>query len=106
MTEKRTADAERAALDSLIHSDGWQVVKDVVAAAYGPAQQIAEIDAVMGSLRPGDDERAVVTQIRAAAKAAHDVIARVESRFESLDTAAKKKATVPARAFASFRRVP
>lgn len=103
-SEKRTPDAERAALESLIHSDGWQIVQAIVADHYGPAQQIADIDAVMGNLRPGDDERAIVTQIRAAAKAAHDVLVRTQSRYEALDKAAKRKA-LPERAFAPFRRV-
>lgn len=105
MTEPRTPEAERHALDSLIHSDGWQIVKDIVRDAYGPEAFERAFDEAMAELRPGDDERAVTTQIRAAFKAARDVTARVESRFQQLDKAEQGKKS-PLDAFAAFRRGP
>lgn len=103
--EPRTPEAERNALDAMVHSDGWAILKEIVADGYGPARQIQHIDDVMTTLRPGDDERAVVTQIRAAAKAANDVITRVESRLTMLQGAAKAK-TEPGAVFGGFRRGP
>lgn len=102
--EQRTPEAERAALDVLIHSEGWQIVKQMVADAYGAEAFEREFDAVMKELRPGDDERAAVTQVRAAFKAARDVLARVESRFHALNAAeqAKKQPSSP---FAALRRI-
>lgn len=105
MSERRTPEAEHHALDVLLHSEGWVIVHEMVTAAYGPEAFERAIDSVMTELRPGDDERAVVTQIRAAHKAARDVLARVEERFKDLQHAEAKK-TTPSRPFAAFRRVP
>lgn len=92
MIEPRTPDAQRHALEVLVHSDGWQIVKEMVAESYGPEAFERAFDDAMAELHPGDDERAVTTQIRAAFKAARDVITRVESKHQQLQQAETKKA--------------
>ena len=98
-----TPEAERTALEDLVKSDGWAIVKRLVDQQFGASAQLRDIDAVMSDLKPGDDERAVVTQIRAAGKAAHTVIDLAESRLRQLST---KKSPLAGTPFAAFRRAP
>lgn len=96
MSETRTPDAERAALDDMLKSDGWTILRELVDKQFGAEANLQQIDEVMANLRPGDDERAVVTQIRAASKAAYTVLALATHRAAAL-TPKKGNAVATAR---------
>jgi len=100
--EPLTPQAEKLALDDLLKSDGWAIVKQLVEQRYGAAAQLRDIDAVMSDLHPGDDERAVVTQIRAAGKAAFSVLDLAEARLRQVSSGPK----VSTQLFSGFRRGP
>lgn len=89
--ENRTPEAIKAALDDLLKSDGWIILRELVDAQFGAEANLRDIDAVMATLRPGDDERAVVTQIRAASKAAYMVLDLPVSKLRQVEQAKKPK---------------
>lgn len=108
MTEQRTPDAERSALEAMVQSEGWLIAKEIVAAAYGPEAFEREFDAVTKELPPGADEfmeRRVGTQVRAAFLAARNVVDLVESRLGQLQQATRAR-TETRPIFDSFRRGP
>lgn len=94
----------KAALDELVQSDGWVLVKQMAAEQYGSDAQLAEIDAVFRASPPSDIadvQGVVVPQIRAGAKAVLNLIASVENRQRVMGAPVTPK--VEAR-FAPFRR--
>lgn len=100
--EPLTPQAEKTALDDLLKSDGWAIVCQLVEQQFGAAAQLRDIDAVMSELKPGDDERAVVTQIRAAGKAAYAVLDLAASRLRQVSSGPKASTQL----FSGFRRGP
>lgn len=100
--EDRTPEAIRAALEELLQSDGWAIVSEMVQARFGEAAQLGEIDTAMAGLSPSDTigQIAVVTQIRAASKAATMVLDMPSSKLRALQEAPV------ARTFDRFRRTP
>ena len=102
-TETRTPEAIRTALEDLARSDGWQLLREMVDEQFGPAANLQQIDQAMTQLRPGDDELAVVTQIRAASKAAYAVLSLADSKLRHVTQATKPRI---ADRFAGLRRMP
>lgn len=98
-----TPEAIALALTDLLQSDGWALVTQMVLEQYGPSAFEAAVDGAMGELRPGDDERAVITQIRAAFKAARGVLDMPDMKLRQAKGAPKAAAAVADR-FARFRR--
>jgi hypothetical protein len=101
--EDRTPESIRAALDDLVQSEGWAILRELVEAQFGSAAQLQQIDAAMMALQPADTmgQLAVVTQIRAASKAAYAVLDLPASKLRAV--AEKQPA---ARMFDQFRRAP
>jgi hypothetical protein len=96
-------EAERVALEELLRSDGWEVFTRLVSEQYSPSRCLAEIDAAMSGLKPGDDEVAVVTQIRAAWKLPPVILDLPSARVRELREG--RQAAKPSHdPFALFRR--
>lgn len=89
MSEPRTPESIRAALEDLVKSEGWALLREMVDEQFGAEANLQAIDDVMANLKPGDDERAVVTQIRAAAKAAYTVLALPDNKLRAVKGAQK-----------------
>lgn len=106
MIERRTPEAERAALENLIMGEGWAIVKEMVAMNYGPEAFERAFDAAMKELEPGDEpgQRAVATQVRASYLAARNVVALVEGRYAALKN--RDVAPTVRDRFAGLRRAP
>lgn len=104
---ERTPQAERDALEQLLASEGWAIVKEMVQAAHGPEAFERAFDDALRGVKPSevlDFERAVTPQIRAAFQAARGVIAMVESRVAALKDA--ERSPKAAGRFGAFRRGP
>jgi hypothetical protein len=98
-----TPQAQMTALTELVQSDGWRILSDLVNETYSADACLAEIDHAMTELRPGDDERAVVTQIRAAFKAARVVLELPHSRIRTLKAGEKHERKTIADRFTDLR---
>lgn len=92
VTDSETPEAQIAALTELLQSDGWRLLTALVEQTYSAEACLAEIDRAMTELQPGDDERAVVTQIRAAFKAARVVLDLPQERLRTLKAGTKQQA--------------
>lgn len=102
-TEDRTPDAIRAALDDLVQSEGWAILRELVDAQFGSVAQLQQIDAAMAVLEPADTmgQLAIVTQIRAASKAAMLVLDLPGSKLRAV---VEQKPS--SRTFELWRRTP
>lgn len=102
--EPLTPQAEKAALDDLLKSDGWAIVCQLVDQQFGAAAQLQHIDALMTELQPSDTDgqHQTVTQVRAASKAAFAVLALPASRLRQVSSGPKASTQL----FSGFRRGP
>lgn len=103
--EERTPEAIRQALDDLVTSDGWRILRELVLEQYGPEAFERAVDDAIRGIAPSeivDMERAVVPQIRAAFKAARLVLDLPTSKLRALESADRPAA----RLFDQFRRGP
>jgi hypothetical protein len=101
--DPRTPAAIKTALEDLLQSEGWAILAELVDERYGDAAQLRKIDEAMKALEPADTigQIAIVTQIRAASKAASAVLAMPKGK---LDAVTEHKPTP--RMFDSLRRTP
>lgn len=99
----RTPQAIRSALEDLVQSEGWTLLQEMVDAQFGSAAQLQQIDQAMTALEPADTmgQLAVVTQIRAASKAAYLVLDLPASKLRAV-----KPHEPPTRLFDNWRRAP
>lgn len=102
--QQRSAKEVKDALEDLLKSDGWAIVRELVDQRFGPAAQLQEIDKAMGEIAPADQDGqfAVVTQIRAMQKAAYIVLALPKAHLDQIDSQEPKAP----RLFEQFRRGP
>ena len=105
-TPDRTPEAIAQALDDLVKSDGWAILRDLVDEAHGPAAQIQYLDEAMKGVAMADMDAqySLVSQIRAASKAAYGLLDLVETRRRTMKLAKDKKTITDT--FATLRRGP
>lgn len=89
---ERSPEERKQAIAELLDSDGWAILKELIDQRFGADAQLAEIDAAMKTLAPADTDGqfAVVTQIRAASKAAYVVLDLPKSYLRSVTDGEKK----------------
>jgi hypothetical protein len=92
-------------LQQLVASPGFRRFLGYVAEEWGADAQMRKIDAVLRSLTPGnvDGEYTTVSQVRAAAKQIHQLVAWPDTRVAQLKSG---KASAVASALDRFRRGP
>ena len=96
-----------AILEGFIGSPAEGLIARIIEEAYGAEAQLRQIDAAVQEIPLGSDQSAVVTQIRAASHAAHDVLDRARERLKTLRDAKQRgaKAAPMLDRFMQFRRV-
>lgn len=104
-SEKRTPEAELEALKDLVASDGWQVLQEHLAQAWGPEAYERAIDGALAKDHDPSDEIAITRRIRDTFKGVRAEAAWVTTRIGELQAAVKRKHAPSVDPFAHVRRV-
>lgn len=99
-----TTDAEWAALDDLLRSDGWRVYASAMRARWSAEQYEAEVRNAMAEAGAGTDVTGVIGQINATYKGMRDMLTWPDARMRALKAGPKTKGMVDV--FSPWRRGP
>lgn len=101
----RTPEAECAALEDLLRSEGWELYVAQMKAAWGPEAYERRLDdALDGNVAP-TDELAITRRIRDTFKGVRATLAWPEERVRALKDGQRTVTAKAGDAFQQFRRV-
>lgn len=88
--DTRTPEAELQALQDLIACDGWDVLQEHLASAWGAEACLARIDDALTGVGP-EDELAITKRIRDTFKGVRAEASWVKQRIAELEAAVKTR---------------